>query len=930
MKNIGITVLAIIILSGFLGSARGQVTTSDAWINEFHYDNTGSDEGEFVEVVIKNSGIYALSDFTLTLYNGSNGESYSPHSETLNNFTVGDTIGDYTLYNLTISGIQNGPDGFALDYNGSLIQFISYGGSFTASGGVADTEVSEDIGITESSSTLEGESLQLTGRGYSYDDFSWSGPSDDSPGETNSGQYLYPTVEFNASGATVSETDGSVNIPVKILNPDGNMIKIDVVFQQNPSSAETGDVGSASQTVTFGTGATEGEIQNASFTLNNDSDYEGEEESHFLLTNLSTSGNAEIDGQTEFILTIEDDETPNVVINEFLADPGGIDVDGSGDYQYDDDEFIELYNNESVSVDISNWTLSDGTVRHTFSEGTILLSNSAIVVFGNPDKYSGIFGGSIVQGANSLGLNNGGDSIILANNEGSTVDLHTYSSGTSGVSVVRDPEGIGNFKGHDEIVGAVGDYSPGTKTDGTLFTTSMVIEGNAGWRMLSAPIENMSFSEIIDDTPIQGFGDGHAKNFYTGYDGTNFTAPIGLSGNFNSGKGYILYFYNNNNAGSSTLPVIIDFSSGSEPAADVTVNLHGDGDKWNLLGNPFQTALSIDSLEVISGSLTSSVAQIWDDDNGSYILSSSNDGKVATGQGFFIQNNDASSLTMPKTGKSSGTRFYKTNEQKGFIQLALISETLNESTVQKDLSTVLYFHSDAESGWDKRDVEKIYPLKGAYSLLNIIPENGEKIKSQDSRTFEDLGEEVFHLDMESMNVKEYQVIRWEKSQNIPETWELLFQDNLTGEKQIMDENFKYEFVHEQEVEKSKLNGVQLSKSLTMNTKAKKSPRFTITVSKGEATGTETKSQPSAFALEQNYPNPFNPTTSIQYSVPETGAVRLTIYNVMGQKVETLVSETQSAGNYRVSWNAAKMASGIYYYRFEAAGNVITRQMTLIK
>ena len=73
-----------------------------------------------------------------------------------------------------IAGIQNGaPDGLALDYDGTLIQFLSYEGSFTASGGAADGESSTDIGVTETSSTSTGKSLQLTGNGTQYLDFTW-------------------------------------------------------------------------------------------------------------------------------------------------------------------------------------------------------------------------------------------------------------------------------------------------------------------------------------------------------------------------------------------------------------------------------------------------------------------------------------------------------------------------------------------------------------------------------------------------------------------------------------------------------------------------------------------------------------------------------------------------------------------------------------
>ncbi|MEP0973622.1 MAG: T9SS type A sorting domain-containing protein, partial [Balneola sp.] len=79
------------------------------------------------------------------------------------------------------------------------------------------------------------------------------------------------------------------------------------------------------------------------------------------------------------------------------------------------------------------------------------------------------------------------------------------------------------------------------------------------------------------------------------------------------------------------------------------------------------------------------------------------------------------------------------------------------------------------------------------------------------------------------------------------------------------------------------------------------------------------------------PNPFNPSTTISYSVGQTGPVNITVYNVMGQKVAELVNATKTAGNnYQISWDATAQASGIYYYRLTAPGQVLTRQMTLIK
>jgi hypothetical protein len=88
--------------------------------------------------------------------------------------------------------------------------------------------------------------------------------------------------------------------------------------------------------------------------------------------------------------------------------------------------------------------------------------------------------------------------------------------------------------------------------------------------------------------------------------------------------------------------------------------------------------------------------------------------------------------------------------------------------------------------------------------------------------------------------------------------------------------------------------------------------------------------PSTTALFQNYPNPFNPTTRIKYGLKMKGQVRLSIFNVLGQKVCTLVDEVQEPGFKTVHWNAANCASGVYFYRLETDDFLMTRKMILMR
>ena len=178
---------------------------ADMWINEFHYDNGGADAGEFVEVVVNSQFFFdnpgaSLGDITLTLYNGNGGGSYDiPH--TLDTFTEHASVLGHRIFTKDIAGIQNGsPDGMALDFSGTVFEFISYEGSFNATDGPANGLASTDIGVAEDGGTAIGESLQLSGTGNESGDFTWNAAAAETKGALNTNQSFTAIPEPASAG----------------------------------------------------------------------------------------------------------------------------------------------------------------------------------------------------------------------------------------------------------------------------------------------------------------------------------------------------------------------------------------------------------------------------------------------------------------------------------------------------------------------------------------------------------------------------------------------------------------------------------------------------------------------------------------------------------------------------------------------------------
>ncbi|MDZ7719033.1 MAG: lamin tail domain-containing protein [Balneolaceae bacterium] len=664
-------------------------------------------------------------------------------------------------------------------------------------------------------------------------------------------------------------------------------------------------------------------------------------------------------------------EKPDLVLNEILSDPDG-DANGDGTVDTFDDEFLEFVNIGSSDIDISNWVLSDETAdRHTFPAGTILKPNQAIVIFdgGTP---TGDFGGSIIQTAGNLSLNNGGEKITVTDGAGNLLIEEIYAGATQ-ESETRSPDLTGTFEDHTTAdTEDASEFSPGTRIDGFAFHPRVEITGNEGWRMLSTPTSDNKYHDLLNNiwTQCSGGADYNGSScsstdepnvqFYNvstdQFEGVSDLDGTGTIGEMTPGQGFIVYVYSDDDFDGSAdgFPKTLEMF-GTENNGIIDPPLNAGSDAATLVGNPFLVPIDWDDLTktdltgtayvydhsygTISGSPDEEASGV----SGSYRAWSSSpqtgslsDGLIAPLQAFWVINSSSTpspDLKMSRNASVKGGSFYKKNKNDiPKIQLRAENKYMfNEAYIS--------FNIDGLIGKDSADGYELTPLDhGNYISLSTEVEGTQM-------DINNLPVELYNPVEIPLHVQAFEAVEsgwslmggevtlsWPEMNNIPSDWEITLTDTKLN--RTVDLKNTNNYVFEAEGSRAKIANKEpfspFNPKPFQKEKAVSDARFLITINPNVPDGLIDDNIPDQFTLEQNYPNPFNPTTNIKFEIAETSDVTLNIYNVMGQRVATLVNEVKAPGTYEIAWDAQEMASGIYYYRLRAGGVVFNRQMTLIK
>jgi predicted extracellular nuclease len=282
---------------------------STIFINEIHYDNTGTDTNEGVEIA--GPAGTDLAGWSVVLYNGSGGAVYDTISLS---GIIPAQQGGYGTLNFLRAGIQNGsPDGLALvNSSNALVQFLCYEGTFAATNGVASGQTCTDIGVAEDGTNAIDTSLQLQGSGTTYGNFTWSVPITQTRGSVNTGQTFTGaaggaiTLSINDitkaegnSGTTIFTFTVTLSAPA----PAGG-VTFDIATQDNTATVAGDDYVSKSLTAqTIPQGATTFTFE---VTVNGDTSTEPSETFFVNITNVTGTGVTVNDGQGTGTITNDD------------------------------------------------------------------------------------------------------------------------------------------------------------------------------------------------------------------------------------------------------------------------------------------------------------------------------------------------------------------------------------------------------------------------------------------------------------------------------------------------------------------------------------------------------------------------------------------------------------------------------------------------
>jgi len=606
-----------------------------------------------------------------------------------------------------------------------------------------------------------------------------------------------------------------------------------------------------------------------------------------------------------------------------------------------------------ITKDVADGANSEGYVFE-FSQAPVSISSVSNVGYGRASiAYSvtvGLSGGadgnervyirytndnwsssSVVEGdpsGNSIGIN------IPGQSSGATVQYYAFTSVT----------GISNSDA--DLATISFDNNSGNNYSYYVESGSLTISGTAGFRMLSTPVSNGTYSDLLDELWTQGMtgsdaAEASGDNVWTfalgsGAAGT-WSAATNLGFTMTAGAGFLVYvFADNNYDGTDDLPKTLSVS-GSENSGNVTYPASGSisANQYGLAGNPYYTTIDWDDVTKTNVEGTVYVYNDAKSGGAGYINWNGSSGDLTNGliapfQGFWVQATSSGSGTIQvqtaDKATSAGT-FYRMvdTDEEGSMYFEF-------STSDGGYDKVWFsFNSDGDKDKDTRDAYKLMPLMASSRLL-AMSYSDEHSLDINNLPFSNDTDINTALDVMSLNLEEsnYTLLSsdvtatWDISQ-LPDHIEMALVDQVTGDVIHLDHMSSYSFSTEQEAGFSAVYDNAVASYPVSD-----SPRFMVQLSYGALDSDVKEALPKRYGLSPVYPNPFNPSATVQFDIKDWSRVTLDVYDIKGALVESLLDRKLTPGSHRYTWQPSSISAGVYFLRLTTLDEIFTQKVTYVK
>lgn len=460
------------------------------------------------------------------------------------------------------------------------------------------------------------------------------------------------------------------------------------------------------------------------------------------------------------------------------------------------------------------------------------------------------------------------------------------------------------------------------------------INGDQGWRMLSAPFEDITFANMHSPVWTQGipgsnYEEGDPNIFKYDEESGTFEPITSMYDVIESARGFITYVYTDDRYQlEGEFPKNIQVT-GQEPVSVEDISLTftdrdtPENDGWNLLGNPFNSDISLASLNLESNPELDNFVYVWDHEFGDYIALDADDASVeelSAFQGFFIKANaDEQTIDIPESARTDyqAPHVAIAAGERNFAEIVLALEGNSKRAIK------VRFRQDGSKARNVYDAYRLMPAELPDKLFYMEVKNQPlTVKSIGTESDKEILLPIF------LEAKEQdEVLLISKIKGLPDDWNVKLRSLETGESQkLASENTLRLSTMVMDKDRFEDNS-----GLTLPI-SNEDPEYELVITPGTALSTDEEriEIPTEFSLSQNYPNPFNPVTRISYQLPNHSHVQLTVYDMLGRRIAKLVDESQNPGNYEVNFDASQFSTGMYIYRIEAGEFSQTRKMMLVK